>query len=250
MTEGELRSLLEEILDTQHKCVSRRGRGISTLSSPITDQELQRLVDHLAGRGIRIPPSYGQLLKVSNGIPSFRFLESADTNDHRWRNLCQGGVGPVHRFVIGFGDVTRVCAFDPDTADDAGELRLLEFAIEGNPPKVHESLEAFLHLELKHHQQGLVDLEANRARRKRLLRKRGGSSLAPWSQVRPFRVGDGSPDRRYFLPIEMRRGLASMRLPTVRVSTPSSSLASTFSPSAESGSEKLREKVPYWRSYT
>jgi hypothetical protein len=44
-------------------------------------------------------------------------------------------------------------------------------------------------------------------------------------------------------------GLASARLPIVTVSTPPSSLASTRSPSAVSGSEKLRENEPYWRSY-
>ena len=44
------------------------------------------------------------------------------------------------------------------------------------------------------------------------------------------------------------RGLASALFQIVSVSTPASSLASTRSPSAVSGSEKLRENEPYCRS--
>src|SRR4051812_47928037 len=51
----------------------------------------------------------------------------------------------------------------------------------------------------------------------------------------------------YFLSAILR-GLASALFQIVSVSTPASSLASTRSPSAVSGSEKLRENEPYCRS--
>jgi hypothetical protein len=171
MTDNEFRTLLEQILDTQHKCVTFEDESTekSKLSRPATDQELDQLSAHFEGRELRLPPSYRQFLKISNGVSMFRWDESfslrsaaelielAET-DERWAGLCKefDDVGPVHRFIIGSGDLTTVCAFDPDTIDENGEMKLLEFDIEANPPTVHDNLEAFFRLELERHQEDLA----------------------------------------------------------------------------------------------
>ena len=78
--------------------------------------------------------------------------------DETWNDFGENfdDVGPVHRCIIGTGDATVLCAFDPDTVDENGEMKLLEFDIEMNPPIVHDNLEAFFRLDLKRHQENLA----------------------------------------------------------------------------------------------
>ena len=90
-------------------------------------------------------------------------LIRAAEEDAGWDDFCEkyDDVGPVHRCIIGTGDATVLCAFDPDTVDENGEMKLLEFDMEMNPPTVHDNLEAFFRSDLERHQEDLgLELEA------------------------------------------------------------------------------------------
>lgn len=77
-------------------------------------------------------------------------------------------------------------------------------------------------------------------------RRRRAAAPAREASPRPRVPGRGAGRRAaaHFRRVILR-GLASARLPMVTVRTPLVRLASTFSPSAVSGSEKLRENEPY-----
>lgn len=173
MTNAEMRALLEDILEAQHQYLTLRSIDPTKLpriqfAEPASNVEMNQLSAHLARHGLAIPPSYRQFLSISNGIHRFRWQESFSfrstetiiqqaEEDEAWDDLDEDFAnledvvpfGPVHRFIIGTGDITVVCAFDPDTLDEHGEMKVIEFNIEANPPRVHDNLEAFLRSDLE-----------------------------------------------------------------------------------------------------
>ena len=172
MTDLEMKKLLEEILDIQQQFLAFRTKDQTTpariqFSKPATENELGQLSTHLARHDLETPPSYRQFLRISNGIVRFRWQQSfslrsteriihQSQEDESWDDLAEdyseldgaATFGPVHRFIIGTGDITVVCAFDPDTVDELGEMKIIEFDIEANPPKVHANFEALLRSDL------------------------------------------------------------------------------------------------------
>ena len=125
-----------------------------------------------------------QFLRISNGIFRYRWqqnfsLRSTKTiiqqaeEDEAWDDLGEDfealelegdDFGPIHRFIIGTGDVTVVCAFDPDTLDEHGEMKVIEFDVESNPPVVHSNLEAFFRHERELYKQDLARELKDRAK--------------------------------------------------------------------------------------
>jgi hypothetical protein len=169
MTDQEMKTLLEEIRNTQLQLLRLGTSSITPpqieFNEPATDSSLNLLASHLAGLNLKTPPSYRQLLRVSDGIARFRWLQSfsfrsvqtliqKSEDDAAWDDLAEDysefdiQFGPVHHFIIGTGDVTAVCAFDPDSIDEYGEMKVIEFDIEGNEPIVHDNLEALLRSDL------------------------------------------------------------------------------------------------------
>lgn len=180
MTDREMQKLLEEIQETQQQFLAFRTKDQTKppriqFSEPANEDELNQLSTHLARHNLEVPPSYRQFLRISNGIVRFRWEQSfslrstqriiqQSLDDESWDDLAEDyselddadTFGPVHRFIIGTGDITVVCAFDPDTVDEFGEMKIIEFDIEANPPKVHDNFEAFLRSDLTIYQQDLA----------------------------------------------------------------------------------------------
>ena len=134
MTDDELRQLLQETADAQYEAdaFSDDMPTRAVARPPATPQQIERLANHLRGRGLVLPPSLTQLLRVHNGIvgyiPSYGLsLRSAEEIEqeyerdaYRWKDI-----SPAHRFVLASGDTYAFAGFLPDTLDDRGEMRVV-----------------------------------------------------------------------------------------------------------------------------
>ncbi|MCP3143889.1 SMI1/KNR4 family protein [Pyxidicoccus xibeiensis] len=78
-----------------------------------------------------LPPSYRQLLRVSNGIPGYMQAEhlslrsageivASQDDDTQWDEHA-----PLHRFVIASGETYEFIAFDGTRSDATGEAPLI-----------------------------------------------------------------------------------------------------------------------------
>jgi hypothetical protein len=170
MTPDEMRAIVVDTIETQFQAnaytVQPPQRAVPR--PPVSDEDLGALVAHLARRGIPLPPSYRQFLRLFDGIEGYRQLERFDLrsaaqvvaeadNDEEWDDL-----EPINRFVIGAGYATVIAGFDPTTADERGEMKVVEFSSSGHPTE-HASFEAFLQYNLALFQRILTQEQQDRA---------------------------------------------------------------------------------------
>lgn len=170
MTPDEMRQIVEDTLDAQLEAnryaVEQPKRGQPR--PPVSDADLRALTAHLARRGLPLPPSYRQFLTLFDGIEGYRRLESFDLrsaaqvvtgadDDEEWDDL-----EPINRFVIGAGYATVIAGFDPRSADEHGEMKVVEYSSSGDATE-HESFEAFLRFNLQLFQDILAREQADRA---------------------------------------------------------------------------------------
>jgi hypothetical protein len=171
MTPDQMRQLVDEMLDTQfltdRSSVDQPRRGQP--GPPASAVDLQRLATHLASHGIAFPPSYLQFLSLFDGIEGFRRLESfdlrsvavilseAEDDEEELEDFA-----PVNRFVIGTGYATAVVGFDPSSVDPLGEMKVVEFSVDGDATE-HASFEAFLQFNLELFREILAREQADRA---------------------------------------------------------------------------------------
>lgn len=171
MTPDQMRQLVEDMLDTQLLAdgfsVDQPVRGQP--GPPATAADLQRLATHLNGHGLPFPPSYLQFLALFDGIEGFRRLESfdlrsvavilaeAEDDEEELEDFA-----PVNRFVIGTGYATAVVGFDPSSADALGEMKVVEYSVDGDATE-HASFEAFLQFNLELFREILAREQADRS---------------------------------------------------------------------------------------
>lgn len=77
MTDDEMREILTRTREAQCECLRFQGEKDTVsnpLAEPASEDELNKLSTHLARRGIQIPPSYRQFLKITNGSSRYRWL--------------------------------------------------------------------------------------------------------------------------------------------------------------------------------
>lgn len=151
MTDQDMRELVESYLQAQFE----RNRLIvdtpkrSTPAAAASSSDLAALQAHVHQRGLRIPTSYRQFLSLFDGIERFRSLDGLDlfsaqqvvANAPEYDD--EDEFEPVCHFVIGGGMATVMLGFDPDTADEAGDMAVVEFSTGGDATE-HANFVEFL----------------------------------------------------------------------------------------------------------
>lgn len=147
MTRDEMKAMLEEILETQRENARVRGqqRAATGLAKPATPPEIARLEAHLARIGAKLPPSFRQFLSITNGIDGFMqdenlSMRSALAIEERFAGTAKGHIAdpkawadfaPLCNFVFASGETAAFVAFDPDTANDDGEMDVVMITEDG-----------------------------------------------------------------------------------------------------------------------
>ena len=166
-----MQRLLNEICETQLKVDSltlSTPAKASEHSAPATDTEIITLRANLAEQNLGLPPSFEQFLRITNGIKRYRYPERFNLRSiSKLVGRKQSDKGwdfpaPLCDFVIGRGNATAQCSFDPGSIDSMGEMAVVEFNVEGTRTD-HVNFEAFLRYDLAHHQFSLETEESDRA---------------------------------------------------------------------------------------
>jgi hypothetical protein len=143
MTDQEMRELIRETMDLQYEAdtyaTDEPTRAVA--HEPASSAELARLKQHLRSRGLPLPPSYAQFLRIHNGIE--RFVPSmldlslrsvAEVIDMEEDDRKLQPITPTFRFIVGAGDDTATSVgFIPDSADTAGEMKMVMLNESGEP---------------------------------------------------------------------------------------------------------------------
>jgi hypothetical protein len=129
-----LNALVHEIFDLNQE--AKRVRGIDlpqSLNPPATAAEIEALERHL---GVRLPPSYRDLLEICNGWQGFAAnvqLLSTDQHIHgeyadyvrQWKEeqWAAGEPVPVKALIFGIAlHTNQARLFDTETANETGEM--------------------------------------------------------------------------------------------------------------------------------
>lgn len=170
MTDQEMQELLDQTLAAQSKNARfhRPQPPDAHLSTPASQADLSLLAGHAARLGTRIPPSYAQFLRLTDGIDDYMQLQrlslrpakgivDAQEEDAEWDDF-----EPLHEFVIASGDTSDFIAFDYTRADDAGEMPVVWIDGRGDRTEFDDFV-AFLRAQLEFQQSLLMANEADRS---------------------------------------------------------------------------------------
>jgi len=95
---------------------------------PAPDRDLDALEKHLAGRGLRLPPSYRAFLKVHNGIKAFKAaldLLPAKEVTRPVDPALENDFPMLSRLIIASGNTPEFISLDPETAKRNGEMEVV-----------------------------------------------------------------------------------------------------------------------------
>ncbi|HEY6877859.1 MAG TPA: SMI1/KNR4 family protein [Polyangiales bacterium] len=162
-TRDELVLLLERIRECDQRFKSTYDRGqfrasASRANPPASEGQVQALCDALP---FRLPPSYLELLRISDGIARFKWVDAdlkstaqllADPGLDDWPERPELWV-----FIYG-ADTSDGVAFDRRTCDASGEMEVVELANYQEDMR-HPSLSAFLRGYLARLESWLAELD-------------------------------------------------------------------------------------------
>lgn len=172
MNRAEMKAVLEQTLELQSQNEAftnlNEQQPDAHLSDPIDMNELSRLTDFMARRGLPLPPSYVQLLHISNGIKDYMQLESLslrtaselmepEEDDDEWSDF-----SPLHEFVIASGNTSAFIAFDRNDVSPAGEMAVV-WVDESGGTNRFENLPEFLLSQLAYQRDVLTANQGDRA---------------------------------------------------------------------------------------
>ena len=170
MTDEDMKQLIQDIMEAQYEA-DRFSDDLATRATahpPATSEELERLRQHLTSRGLSLPPSFAQFLRIHNGIADFLpsmelslrsadMIEGACESDTEWKHI-----SPAHRFVFASGDTAAFAGFVPDTADEQGEMRIV-MVTESAETTEYDNFEEFLSDQLDYYNDVINAERADRA---------------------------------------------------------------------------------------
>jgi len=140
MTDEELKQLIQETMSAQYQADSFSDDMPSraTPHAPAKPQEIARFADDLRTRGLSLPPSFAQFLRIHNGIENYipsmelslrsmQQIERASGRDSAWKEI-----SPAHRFVFASGNTSAFAGFVPETEDQRGEMQVVMITDSGD----------------------------------------------------------------------------------------------------------------------
>ena len=171
MTIDEMKKLLAETMDAQFQADSFSDDEPSraTANPPATDKEIARLSAALKKRGLSLPPSYQQFLRIHDGIEDFLpsielsmrscedVIDSYEEDVDEWKRI-----SPAYKFVFASGDTTAFAGFVPDSVDAQGEMRVVMFNESGEKTD-YASFQRFLEDQLSYYRDVIKGELADRA---------------------------------------------------------------------------------------
>src|SRR5690242_1080987 len=100
MTDEEMKQLIHNTMETQYEVDTLTADEPTRAKPrpPATPEQIARLEQHLGKRGLPLPPSFAQFLRICNGIedylPSMRLsirsaaeIEESFQNDSVWKDI-------------------------------------------------------------------------------------------------------------------------------------------------------------------
>lgn len=169
MNKNQMSNLLDRLFEVQFQSDSfaRDSPNRAQPQAPASKTEIARLESHLGAKSITIPPSYRQFLQIANGVKWYRSLQTfhlrsvQEIIDGAKEDSFWDWLGPCD-FVIGRGDATSMCSFDPSTVDSSGEMAVVEFTVEADQT-VHANFVELLQYDLRYQEKNLAIEQAARA---------------------------------------------------------------------------------------
>jgi hypothetical protein len=141
MQDDDMRAILVETITTRKENAIYYSVKYpeARMGSSVGDAVLAKLQDVLTHKGISLPPSFLQFLRVCNGIESYMptyelSLRSAESLIASVESGCDSGwkdFAPLHELVFASGDTSAFIAFDREQCDDNGEMMVVLVGTDG-----------------------------------------------------------------------------------------------------------------------
>ena len=168
MTDAQMLELIQSTMRAQYEAdtYSSDDPTEATPHPPASDEEIQRFEESLNRRGLPLPPSFAQFLRLHNGIDeyvrglsirSIQAMEASREKDRRWKDTT-----PIHEFIFADDEYSSsIAGFVPGTQDERGELNVIVLSDRGEPNE-YRDFTAFLQDQLSFY---LGVLKAEKAER-------------------------------------------------------------------------------------
>ncbi len=170
MTDTEMNDLIEATMAAQYEAdtYSDDEPTHAHRHPPATDAEIASLEDWLRARGLPLPPSYAQFLRLNNGIDDYiasmelSMRSSADIEASEARDANRADMTAAYRFIFASGEhTTAAIGFVAGTEDAHGEMAV-EFLSEADDINNYQSFEGFLRDMLRFYQEVIQGERADR----------------------------------------------------------------------------------------
>jgi hypothetical protein len=134
MTDQEMSTLIDETIEARYEADTffTDTPTQTKPNPPASIKDIARLADDLRRRGLSLPGSFTQFLRIHNGIQDYlpsmglsirsaeQILESVE-RDKGWKGIFQG-----YRFIFASGeDSSARVGFLPETLDARGEMQVI-----------------------------------------------------------------------------------------------------------------------------
>ena len=171
MTDTELKDLLTQTLELQRRNAVFDGRNADegARRAPVSPEDLGLLEEHLQRMGARLPPSYRQLLHISDGVQGFmQFVElslrsAREIVDLRESDEQWDDEAPLNDFVFASGETYEFVAFDWRQADAMGEAPVVWVDLRGDETRF-DNFEAFVRAQWRFQQDVFQANQTDRAK--------------------------------------------------------------------------------------
>jgi len=170
MTSDEMKVLIAATMAAQFEAdtYSDDQPTRATAHPPATGKQLERLEAALKARGLAMPPSFAQFLRIHDGIDDFlpslelslrscdAIIDSVAADIAEWQT-----VSTAHKFVFASGPTTAFAGFLPESVDARGEMRIVLMTDAGEPTN-YSNFEQFLEDQLSYYRDVLRGEAADR----------------------------------------------------------------------------------------